>query len=806
LWVVLLVLGLSSAVEWQDKDVDCSFRKLAFEYASQKILPFSRGNNVAALSDALRLDLDCSATYHKPVSSPPNYLHSQIKSSSLEFFVDGDSGDDQNLGTSETSPFKTILRAQEAVRGADKRGGVIVRIKEGMYRLRDPLVFSPRDSGSSPLHRVVYTSYSPSDRVVISGGVPLQNLDWKSVPSMPGVYVTPLSSDAPSSFSTLFVDGLRQVRARFPNGNPQTWEGNCISKTQYPGEGCPSYLTPSSALPRFKVPPSTKVEVSNPKRGGEVSGDDHFPEFKYYVALPPDTKPDFPSVFSYHGTPYSRISGLVYQNSTWTNKTWSGNGKGAIAHVFHGGLWGNWMFEVDSVNTTSQTINFLFGGWQEARGSDGAGHYYIENVIEELDVPGEWFLDEEARKLYYYPNATQDISKLKFVAPNLSQIIAVHGEGENNPVRHLTFENLEFTETAVTYMEAYEVPSGGDWSIHRGGALFVESAVDIVIQQNLFQQTGGNAVFFSNFVVNSTVKGNEFAFTGDSALAMVGSTSMIDAFTFNAQPKGNVVMYNHFHDLGVYGKQTSCVFQALSCGNRIESNACYNGPRAGFNFNDGMGGGHVVEGNLLFNMVRETGDHGPFNSWDRQPYLVPKYCHYGPPSIVAFHTVMQHNFIINGYNGVWTFDHDDGSEYYNDTKNVLVYGGCKNYLGSNKACGPDNLIIWPGHPNHSTGNRRCQTDDNGVFANQYYFNNTCASFDNEFYTWKSCVPNKVNDTVFQTHNNLFLSPSGNFSQTCGSSTYNLTQWQKLGQERGSLVKPLPSLSSVVEQARSLLGL
>lgn len=72
----------------------------------------------------------------------------------------------------------------------------------------------------------------------------------------------------------------------------------------------------------------------------------------------------------------------------------------------------------------------------------------------------------------------------------------------------------------------------------------------------------------------------------------------------------------------------------------LYQNVCYNGPRAGININDGFGGGNVFEGNLVFNMVRleclavasrpfiplvvqvrETGDHGPLNSWDRQPYL-----------------------------------------------------------------------------------------------------------------------------------------------------------------------------------------
>ena len=49
---------------------------------------------------------------------------------------------------------------------------------------------------------------------------------------------------------------------------------------------------------------------------------------------------------------------------------------------------------------------------------------------------------------------------------------------------------------------------------------------------------------------------------------------------------------------------------------------------SGFNWNDGHGGNSHVGGNLVFNMVRETGDHGPYNSWDRQPYLTLR-CTFG---------------------------------------------------------------------------------------------------------------------------------------------------------------------------------
>ena len=49
---------------------------------------------------------------------------------------------------------------------------------------------------------------------------------------------------------------------------------------------------------------------------------------------------------------------------------------------------------------------------------------------------------------------------------------------------------------------------------------------------------------------------------------------------------------------------------------------------------------------------------------------------------------------VAGYNGVWALDHDDGSSYYNDTQNLLVFGGCKNYKGDHKICGPNNVILY----------------------------------------------------------------------------------------------------------------
>eukprot|EP01046_Picozoa_sp_COSAG06_P075952 COSAG06_NODE_23994_length_675_cov_2.145833_2_plen_93_part_00 len=72
--------------------------------------------------------------------------------------------------------------------------------------------------------------------------------------------------------------------------------------------------------------------------------------------------------------------------------------------------------------------------------------------------------------------------------------------------------------------------------------------------------------------------------------------------------------------------------------------------------------------------------------WDRQPYLTHNGVDDGwkpsdklgsSGSMIKSWDLIMRNFWINGYNGVWTIDHDDGSQFMNDTHNFMVWGGCK---------------------------------------------------------------------------------------------------------------------------------
>lgn len=142
-----------------------------------------------------------------------------------------------------------------------------------------------------------------------------------------------------------------------------------------------------------------------------------------------------------------------------------------------------------------------------------------------------------------------------------------------------------------------------------GQAVEVVDSSAVSVVGCTFDQVGGNGVLLSNNVQGSSVRGSEFVRVGDSAVVMVGSSDAVVG-TAPTYPQGNTIASNHMHETGIFGKQTSCVFQALGQNNTVRDNLCYNGPRAGINWNDGFAGGSTVQGNLVFNQVRETGDHG----------------------------------------------------------------------------------------------------------------------------------------------------------------------------------------------------
>ena len=67
--------------------------------------------------------------------------------------------------------------------------------------------------------------------------------------------------------------------------------------------------------------------------------------------------------------------------------------------------------------------------WRSAAGD----RYFVENILEELDSPGEWYLDRAGRKLYLWPK-TPLTSESQVIAPRLTRFVEFRGT-EEQPVR-----------------------------------------------------------------------------------------------------------------------------------------------------------------------------------------------------------------------------------------------------------------------------------------------------------------------------------------------------------------------------------
>ena len=74
--------------------------------------------------------------------------------------------------------------------------------------------------------------------------------------------------------------------------------------------------------------------------------------------------------------------------------------------------------------------------------------WYIENALEILEQPGEWFLDQASGKLYYLPKPGEDMARADVIAPALAQVIRFEGQPEAGQfIEHLAFRGLTFSHT-----------------------------------------------------------------------------------------------------------------------------------------------------------------------------------------------------------------------------------------------------------------------------------------------------------------------------------------------------------------------
>ena len=414
-------------------------------------------------------------------------------------------------------------------------------------------------------------------------------------------------------------------------------------------------------------------------------------------------------------------------------KGWK-NPEGGFLHAMHRDDWGDFHYRITGKDNDGNLE--LEGGHQNNRPMGiHKDNRMVENIFEELDAPGEWYFDKTSKTLYYYPLPGEDPDRMTFEAAQLKNLVSLKGS-KDNPVKNVTLSGLAFRHAARTFMEEYEPLLRSDWTIYRGGAIFLEGTEDCHIKGCDITDVGGNGVFFSKFNRRSSVEGCLLTRIGASAVCFVGDPSCVRSPSFRYEkfvpwedmdfakgPKGDnfpaecLVRDNLIHEIGLFEKQITGVEISMSFRITVSHNSIYDTPRAGINISEGTWGGHIIEYNDVFNTVKETGDHGSFNSWGRDRYWHPDYktmvSHAKErPDLILADMLEPNTLRYNRFrcDRGWDIDLDDGSSYYIIHDNLCLNGGIKLREGFYRRV-ENNIIV------NNTLHAHAWFDDSGdVFA------------------------------------------------------------------------------------------
>lgn len=243
--------------------------------------------------------------------------------------------------------------------------------------------------------------------------------------------------------------------------------------------------------------------------------------------------------------------------------------------------------------------------------------FWIEGVKEELDEPGEWYLDQKAGRLYYMPKSGINPNTLKIVASHLNVIVYAKGDVEKKThVQNVHFKDLDFRHTTFTLGQI-------EARVHTDATIRLENATHCRIENCHFENIGGYAlwlhldsqlnIFDRNTVLHSggggvLLTGSRLSYMDDTKLFTPGKVAATVAPILNRITRNTV---KHCGKIRYYGGgvhlDSRPASMAMAPGNYIAHNYFADLSRNGvFAFRNQ--GGNVVEYNHIHDAMQTTID------------------------------------------------------------------------------------------------------------------------------------------------------------------------------------------------------
>ena len=527
------------------------------------------------------------------------------------FFVSPDDGRDTNSGT-QNAPFATLTRARDAVRKLNNhQKPVTVFLRAGAYPLSETVELTRQDSGTESAP-VIYRAYGDEtitirgSRVVptsfiqpITDPATLERINPELRSKIKAIDLKALNTTHRKAYPALFNDGGGIVALFI--------DGKRMPLSRYPNQG---YLTMKKAL------------ING---GGQESKGEDWRNF--YADGAKTTRPSRQGVFEYRDPRHAR----------WVSQL----GRGVWLKGYWRIPWQNEAVRVGAIDTVAQTVTLAvpvqggIGNKYTRPEGNGKEPYWLLNLLEEVDAPGEWAVDFTDEKLYFYPPA--DATQVRLA--DLSEPLIRLTDASNVVIRGITFEE-NLTDAIVV--------KGG--SNNRIAGCTVHN-----VNQYAIRLDGGT---------NHTVQSCDLFNLGAGGVWLGGG----DETQTPRVAAGHRVVNNHIHHFSqitrIYAPAVNAGFTGGGGGGHhpavgmyVAHNLIHDTPHAGVLFSSWDS---KFEYNEIFRMCLVSNDMGGFYSYDQ------------------YERMGNHTF---AYNFIHSSPEGDGIYFDHDHRDMHVYGNIL-YLNS----------------------------------------------------------------------------------------------------------------------------
>jgi hypothetical protein len=184
-----------------------------------------------------------------------------------------------------------------------------------------------------------------------------------------------------------------------------------------------------------------------------------------------------------------------------------------------------------------------FNDWISRDYHESPNTIRVVNAFEELDEPGEFYLNQTTQKVYYYPQPGEDINTATIIAPAVETLVKVQGTSSNR-IADLQFEGITFQYGNWTAPNTKEIGRGQaelyppeNLALQKNkksmeGEFWLDYTDKFVIKKCRFEHLASTGIFLLNDNRNTLIEGNIFHDL-TAAAVVVGESTFAPAASIN---------------------------------------------------------------------------------------------------------------------------------------------------------------------------------------------------------------------------------------------------------------------------------